>query len=214
MDESVQDFEGTSQGQLLSTLGNVTFSATGSYPLVATDKRNASSGVMSLAARIPESTVAGGYIFNIASDQKVTFSFATKVAAFAIDINTFLGSVGGGIGGFFAEIRSGGVLLATTAPILSAFDPFLTNSKDSIPAGTVGQFIGFTSDTPFDSVTIGALESNPDKKLFSLDTLVTVDYEEPVVPEPPVPSEVPLPLSLPMLIAALGLLSAIRRQAA
>jgi hypothetical protein len=175
-----------------------------------------------LASPLPGTN--GKILYNLAADQKVTFTFAVAVASFAIDINTFLGSPGDSQGGFFATLGIRDPLLgtisalATNVPLNSIYDPFNTNSKPGLPP--VGQFIGFSSNTPFDSVTIGQLGTNPDPKLFSLDT---VTY----VPDPtfvfendgsglfwdkPQPAPVPGPLSLPLLLSALGCLVVMRHR--
>lgn len=91
----------------------------------------------------------------------ITFTFSAPVIAFGIDIST--------------RALASGAYSATTnlADVaLSVYDPF--------PASPFGQFIGFSSDTPLASVTIGATQFEFD---YVLDTLRAVDAPSPV-PEP------------------------------
>lgn len=92
----------------------------------------------------------------------ITFTFNAPVQAFGIDVNTFSATAGA----YTATTNLGDVAA-------SAFDPF--------PAATSGQFIGFSSDTAFTSVTIA---SSIDFG-FTLDTLRLVPAEPGNgVPEP------------------------------
>ncbi len=213
VDEITETFDSLAVGTIPNKLGGVTLSSVGGNGLVITDARNASSGTKSLASPLPGTN--GRILYNLAADQKVTFTFAVAVASFAIDINTFLGSPGDSPGGFFATLGVRDPLLgtitalATNVPLNSIYDPFDTNSKPGLPP--VGQFIGFSSNTPFDSVTIGQLNTNPDLKLFSLDTVVYVPKPDDPPPPPP-PAPVPGPLSLPLLLSALGCLVVMRRR--
>jgi len=91
----------------------------------------------------------------------ITFTFDAPVLAFGIDINTFADAAG--------------AYSATTdlADVVgSVFNPF--------PGATTGQFIGFSSDAAFSSVTIAGLPSNFG---YTLDTLRAVDAPG-TVPEP------------------------------
>jgi hypothetical protein len=87
----------------------------------------------------------------------ITFSFATSRSAFGIDINTFETAAGA----YTATTNLGDV-------VGSVFDPF--------PGRGTGEFIGFSSDSAFTSVTITG--SSPDA--YTLDTLRDVA----AVPEP------------------------------
>lgn len=89
--------------------------------------------------------------------ETITFTLDTPTNAFGIDINTLAGNAGD----FTATTDVGDV-------ISSAFNPF--------PGSSLGQFIGFSSNVPFSSVTIAA----PGGFDYSLDTLRRVA----VVPEP------------------------------
>jgi hypothetical protein len=210
VDEITETFDGLAVGSVPNKLGGMTLSSVGGNGLVITDARNASSGTKSLASPLPGTN--GRILYNLAADQKVTFTFAVAVASFAIDINTFLGSPGDSPGGFFATLGVRDPVLgtitqlATNVPLNSIYDPFNTNSKPGLPA--VGQFIGFSSNTPFDSITIGQLNTNPNPKLYSLDTVVYVPKKD----DPPPPSPVPGPLSLPLLLSAVASLVVIRRR--
>ena len=91
----------------------------------------------------------------------ITFTFDAPVLAFGIDINTFAT----GAGAYSATTNLADV-------VLSVFNPF--------PTFTTGQFIGFSSDTAFSSVTISALSGFT----YTLDTLRAVDAPSGDVPEP------------------------------
>jgi hypothetical protein len=78
----------------------------------------------------------------------MTFIFSSPITSFGISINTFETATGG----YTATDNLGDV-------ILSFFDPF--------PGQGTGEFIGFTSDTPFTSVTIATGGINA----FTLDDL-------------------------------------------
>lgn len=86
----------------------------------------------------------------------ITFTFATAISAFGIDINTFHGANGG----YQALTNMGEIAL-------SVFDPF--------PGFRTGQFLGFSSDVAFTSITISSSSD-----VFTLDTLRYVT----AVPEP------------------------------
>lgn len=83
----------------------------------------------------------------------VQFGFSQPISTFAIDISTVA--------------TADGVFKATTGlgdTILSYFDPF--------PGIETGQFIGFTSDTPFSSVSLAfADENSPNNAAWVVDTL-------------------------------------------
>lgn len=98
-----------------------------------------------------------GSFFFLASES-VTFQFASAITAFAIDINTF-----GAIDGDYQAV------LDTGDTVSSIFDVF------DVVGGTgfaTGQFIGFTSDTAFSSLTISsnAFSSSPNLT-YTLDSL-------------------------------------------
>lgn len=80
----------------------------------------------------------------------ITFGFGTPITVFGIDINTFDTSDGA---------YQGLTDLGDIAP--SSYDPF--------PGTSTGQFIGFLSDTPFSSVTIGI--SGASGLNYTLDTM-------------------------------------------
>lgn len=101
---------------------------------------------------IGSTSPGGGFIFFLA-DETVTFTFASAITAFAIDINSF----GDLDGDYTATLSTGDV-------VDSVFDVF---------SGQVtGQFVGLVSDTAFTSVTIAANGSSPSPNLtYTLDGL-------------------------------------------
>ncbi len=90
----------------------------------------------------------------------ITFTFSAPVMAFGIDFNTFAT----GAGAYTATTDLGDV-------IGSVFDPF--------PGFSTGEFIGFSSDVAFTSVTISNVSGNP----YTLDTLRAVNAPG-TLPEP------------------------------
>lgn len=90
----------------------------------------------------------------------ITFTFTGAVRSFGIDINTFAAIPGA----YTATTDLGNV-------IGSFFDPF--------PGFSTGQFVGFSSDSSFSSVTIAAAATTQPQS-YTLDTLRAVA----AVPEP------------------------------
>ena len=93
-----------------------------------------------------------------AAADSMTFTFLAPVNAFAISFNTGAPTNGG----YRAQSNLGDIAL-------SFYDPF--------PGFATGQFVGFSSDTPFTSVTVSALTG------FSY-TLDDLRYRPVPVPEP------------------------------
>ena len=137
-----QDFDLLSSGSTLGTLNGVTYSASGGTPLV-TSTYLTTTGSNGLG-----STSVGFF----QSTETATFSFSSAITAFAIDINTFAPTVGD----YRATLNIGDI-------ILSKFDVF--------PGTGTGQFIGFTSNVAFSSITI----STATNFAYTLDTLVYGD---------------------------------------
>ncbi|WP_114970764.1 PEP-CTERM sorting domain-containing protein [Rhodoferax ferrireducens] len=108
-----------------------------------------------LVSSSPNGLGRTGVGFFLGTDS-ITFTFDSATAAFGIDINTFATAAGA----YSATTDLGDIAL-------SAFDPF--------PASSTGQFVGFTSDTPFSSVTI----ASPGNVVYTLDTLRAVEVPEP-----------------------------------
>lgn len=129
------------------------------------------------------------------SGQSVTFNFTIAISAFAIDINTyatengaFMASFGPGFG---AGPQRADESSDTAAVAYSRFDPFpKPNSKGAF----LGQFLGFSSETPFRSVTL----SKVSKGTFTLDSLQ-------FIPDP-LPVPVPVPAGVSLLAGALALM--------
>ncbi len=149
----VQNFDSLVAGSLLTNDGNVTYGASTGTPLVTADYLT-STGSNGLGRT--------GVGFFLATDT-ASFTFATAITAFAIDINTFATANG-----------SYDVLLNTGDTALSIFETF--------PGTGTGQFIGFVSSTPFTSVTLRGQSAFP----YTLDTLIYGEASAVVggVPEP------------------------------
>lgn len=146
-----QNFDGLVSGTILGTLDGVTYASSAGSPLVTNSYLTSTS---------PNGLGRTGVGFFLNTDT-ATFTFATAITAFAIDINTF--AVGN------ASYRA---LLNTGDIATSLFEVF--------PGVATGQFIGFTS-TPFTSVTIQAVANFS----YTLDTLVFGDAAAVgAVPEP------------------------------
>ena len=145
-----QDFDGFLDGTLLVTDGAVNYSASMGTPVV-TDTF--------LTTTVPNGLGSTSIGFFLPAET-ATFSFLAPITAFGIDINTFAPTEGA----YQATLNIGDL-------VLSKFDVF--------PGAATGQFVGFTSDTPFSSVTIAALTGFS----YTLDTLVYGDARA-LVPEP------------------------------
>ncbi|MEM9839122.1 MAG: hypothetical protein AAF830_08200 [Pseudomonadota bacterium] len=172
-----QDFDGLAAGStLLAPVDGVTYSASKGDALV-TDQFLTTTGVNGLG-----STSIG--FFEI--DESATFVFDVPITAFAIDVNTFSTDDGA----YLATLNTGD-------SITSIFEVF--------PNQATGQFIGFTTDTAFTSVTITVIQASGGLP-YTLDTLVFGDAGELV--DPP---EVPIPGALPLFLAGVGLFGARKR---
>ncbi len=138
----VQDFDSFAPDTFIATDGDVNFITSGGGAFV-TDDFATSTPANSLG-----SLSSGSFIVGSGGEQ-ATFDFINPITAFAIDIITTTDDDGA----FRADVSTG-------------------DDVDSIvqvfPGGPTGQFIGFTSDTPFTAVTISALTGFD----YTLDTLV------------------------------------------
>lgn len=176
-----QDFDGLANGTVLGTLGDVTYGASTGSPLVTNTFLTSTS---------PNGLGRTGVGFFLRADT-ATFTFAAPITAFAIDINTF----GNLLGDYSALLGSGDVV---------------TSLNEVFPNQSTGQFIGFTSNTAFDSVTIRANLGSPSQNLsYTLDTLV---YGSAAAVQ-----QVPEPAALVLALTGLGLLATahpVRRRAA
>lgn len=158
---SGQNFDSLVAGATISTLNGVTYGASLGSPLVTNSY---------LTTTFPNglgSTSVG--FFQIA--EVATFTFASSITAFGIDVNTFAPTAGD----YTAILNIGSV-------IGSKFDVF--------PGAATGQFIGFISDTPFSSVSIRALVDPTTFTGYSytLDTLVYGNASSVITAASPEPS--------------------------
>lgn len=141
---SGQNFDALANGTVLGTLNGVTYGASLGNPIVT-------STYLTTTNPNGLGSTSIGYF---QSTETATFSFATAITAFGIDVNTFAPTAGD----YSATINLGNV-------VLSKFDVF--------PGAATGQFIGFISDTPFTSVTIQSItDPNLTHYTYTLDSLV------------------------------------------
>ena len=169
-----QDFDGLVNGTTLGTLGGVTYAASAGTPIV-TNTYLTTTNPNGLG-----STSAGFFV----PTETATFTFASAITAFAIDINTFASTDGAYQG-----------VLNIGDTVASIFEVF--------PSTATGQFLGFVSDTAFSSITIGATTGFS----YTLDTLVYGDAAAVVTP-------VPEPSTLGLLVLGLIGLGFARRRSA
>ena len=141
-----QNFDSLPLATLATDAGGVTYSASGGTPVVT-----ATFGTTTSPNGLGSTSLGffGG-------TETASFLFPTPITAFAIDINTFDAISGG----YSATLGIGDIAL-------SVFDPFFTGG------GLTGQFLGFTSDVAFSSVTVSATNG----VVYTLDTLVYGDAD-------------------------------------
>ena len=174
-----ETFDSLKVGPISST-PTLSFSSTAGK-VVVTHKFRASTGVGSLG---------GGVLEYFLPHQTLTITFATAITAFGIDINSW------------ATLANAFVGTTNTGESYgSVFAPFTGK--------TTGQYLGFTSSTPFTSITIAAKGNYT----FTVDTLDhgKKDPDPVVIPEPE-PSPVPLPASAALLAGALASVAMTRRR--
>ncbi len=133
-----QNFDGLASGTVLGTLNGVTYASSTGSSLVT------SSFLTSTSPNGLGRTEVG--FFRTADT--ATFTFATAITAFAIDINTFA-----------VEDAAYSALLNTGDVVTSIYEVFSQQAT--------GQFIGFVSNTPFTSLTLSATTLP-----YTLDTLI------------------------------------------
>jgi hypothetical protein len=159
-----QNFDALAPGMIVNTINGVTYSASQGHAVVTNE----------FLATTPPNGLGSTSFGYFASTESAVISFATPVTAFAIDINTFADSPGGD---YVAALNNG-------------------STVDSRPVffgdTSIGEFFGFTSDTPFSGVTIslaanaGAGEPSTHTLDYTLDTLIYGEANNVVhsVPEP------------------------------
>jgi len=140
-----QNFDSLASGSTVRMVNGVSFSASQGSDVVTSDF---------LATTPPNglgSTPSGFF----ASTESATISFASPITAFAIDINTFA---------------------PTSGDYIAALDigSSVTSRLVYFGGSSIGEFFGFTSDTPFSSVTISPAADEGDhvRYPYTLDTLV------------------------------------------
>jgi hypothetical protein len=156
-----QNFEAIPPGMIVNTINGVTYSASQGDAVVTSD----------YLATTPPNGLGSTSFGYFASNESAGISFVTPITAFAIDINTFADSPGGD---YVAKLDIG--YTVTSRPV------FFGDTS-------IGEFFGFTSDTPFNSVTISLAANtgtpSPHTFDYTLDTLIFGDARDVrVVPEP------------------------------
>jgi hypothetical protein len=154
---SGQNFDSIPVGTILGTLDGVTYGASGGDPVVTN----------SFLTTTPPNGLGSTSLGYFVANESATFGFSTAITAFAIDINTFAPTAGD----YIVTLNLGDV-------VQSKFDVF--------PGTATGQFVGFTSDVAFDSVTISAVV-DPNTGFaypYTLDSLVYGNASAVTVPEP------------------------------
>jgi hypothetical protein len=171
-----QNFDAIAPGMIVNTINGVTYSASQGSAVVTGD----------FLATTPPNGLGSTSFGYFASTESAVISFATPITAFAIDINTFADSPGGD---YVARLDIGSTI--SSRPV------FFGDTS-------IGEFFGFTSDTPFSRVTISPAANvgtpSPHTLDYTLDTLIF--GEESNVRVTPEPS------TWGMLASGLGLLLA------
>ena len=175
-----QNFDAMAPGTIVNTINGVTYSASQGNDVVTSD----------FLATTPPNGLGSTSFGYFASTESAMISFATPITAFAIDINTFADSAGGD---YVAMLNIG---------------PTVTSRPVFFGGTSIGQFLGFTSDTPFSNVTISVAANagtpSPHTLDYTLDTLVFGEATNVRV--------VPEPSTWGLLASGLGLLLASRER--
>jgi PEP-CTERM motif len=146
---AVENWDGFASGTTIpngSTVNGITYHSSNGNALVT------NNFLPSTAPNTLGENVNGFFL----GTDSMTFTFTKPLTAFGIDINTFATATGD----YIATTNNGDV-------INSFFNPF--------PSFGTGEFIGFSSTTPFTSVTI----SSPTGIAYTLDTLRAQAVPEP-----------------------------------
>ena len=123
--EVVEGWDTLANGTVIGTLNGVSYDPSGGDALVT-------NAFLPLSSPNALGDTTGGFF---AGAETMTFTFSSPITAFGISFNTFATA----IGAYTATTNLGDVAQ-------SVFDPF--------PGSTTGQFVGFSSDTPFTSVVL------------------------------------------------------------
>jgi hypothetical protein len=124
---TIEGWDNLANGTLITVLNGITYTTNDGTALVTN----------AFLALSPPNTLGENVNGFFLPSDTMTFTFPSPITAFGISINTFDTSTGG----YTATDNLGNV-------ILSFYDPF--------PGFTTGEFVGYTSTIPFDSVTIAA----------------------------------------------------------
>ena len=124
---TIEGWDTLASGTLITVLNGITYTTNDGTALVTN----------AFLALSPPNTLGENVNGFFLPSDTMTFTFPSPITAFGISINTFDTSTGG----YTATDNLGNV-------ILSFYDPF--------PGFTTGEFVGYTSTIPFDSVTIAA----------------------------------------------------------
>ena len=167
-----QDFDAMVSSTAIHTVDGVSYSASQGTAVV-TD---------AFLATTPPNGLGSTSFGYFGSAESAVLSFEIPITAFAIDINTFAPNAGDYVATLNSNIGS------------------VASRTVYFGGGSVGQFLGFTSDTPFRTVTISPATNTGSAELlpYTLDTVIFGDA-------PNVSPAVPEPSSWVLLVSGLGL---------
>ena len=155
-----QDFDALVSGTTVGTVDGVTFSASQGTAVV-TD---------AFLETTPPNGLGSTSFGYFGSTESAVLSFEIPITAFAIDINTF-------------SLNPGDYVATLNSNIGS-----VASRTVYFGGASVGQFLGFTSDTPFSTVTISPATDTSNAGLlpYTLDTVIFGDARNagPAIPEP------------------------------
>ncbi len=169
-----QNFDAIASGTTVNTINGVTYSASQGNAVVTSD----------FLATTPPNGLGSTSFGYFGPTESAVISFAAVITAFAIDINTFAPNSGD----YVATLNIGSTI--NSRPVYFGGSSF-------------GEFFGFTSDTPFTSVTIRASAGGDALLPYTLDTLIFGEASN-------LRAAIPEPSTWILLAIGLGLLFAWR----